>query len=138
MSDMATICIVGQGYVGLPLGLAFDEEDFEVIGYDISEEKIDTLSDGRDPTGDHADETIAASGVEFTTDASTIERAEFVIVTVPTPVMIRRTRTSRSSRARRRQSVNTSLPERRSSSNRLSTPASRAIRSDLLLRKFRG
>jgi UDP-N-acetyl-D-galactosamine dehydrogenase len=81
-----TICIVGQGYVGLPLGLAFDEEDYEVIGYDISEEKIATLSSGKDPTGDHTDETIAASDVEFTTDASTIERADYVIVTVPTPV----------------------------------------------------
>jgi UDP-N-acetyl-D-galactosamine dehydrogenase len=85
-TDTVTVCIVGQGYVGLPLALAFDEEGYEVIGYDISEEKIDTLSDGSDPTGDHADETIAVSDTEFTTDASTIERADYVIITVPTPV----------------------------------------------------
>jgi UDP-N-acetyl-D-galactosamine dehydrogenase len=85
-TDTVTVCIVGQGYVGLPLALAFDEEGYEVIGYDISAEKIATLSDGSDPTGDHADETIAASSVEFTTDASTIERADYVIITVPTPV----------------------------------------------------
>lgn len=86
MSETATICIVGQGYVGLPLALAFDEEGYGVIGYDISERKIGVLSDGRDPTGDHGDETIAESGVTFTTDASTIERADYVIITVPTPV----------------------------------------------------
>jgi UDP-N-acetyl-D-galactosamine dehydrogenase len=88
MSDTntVTVCIVGQGYVGLPLALAFDEEGYEVIGYDISAEKIATLSGGSDPTGDHADETIAASDTEFTTDASTIERADYVIITVPTPV----------------------------------------------------
>ncbi|MFC6962224.1 nucleotide sugar dehydrogenase [Halocatena marina] len=86
MSETTTICIVGQGYVGLPLALAFDEEGYEVIGYDISERKIDALSDGFDPSGDHADETIADSSVAFTTDASTIERADYVIITVPTPV----------------------------------------------------
>jgi UDP-N-acetyl-D-galactosamine dehydrogenase len=86
MSDTIRICIVGQGYVGLPLALAFDEEGYEVIGYDISERKISTLSDGTDPTGDHSDETIATSDTEFTTDPSTIERADYVIVTVPTPV----------------------------------------------------
>lgn len=86
MSETATICIVGQGYVGLPLALAFDEEGYGVIGYDISEQKIGALSDGRDPTGDHGDETIAASSVAFTTDASIIERSDYVIITVPTPV----------------------------------------------------
>lgn len=86
MSETATICIVGQGYVGLPLALAFDEEGYGVIGYDISEQKIATLSDGRDPSGDHGDETITSSSVTFTTDASTIERADYVIITVPTPV----------------------------------------------------
>lgn len=86
MSETATICIVGQGYVGLPLALAFDEEGYGVIGYDISEQKIAALSDGRDPTGDHGDETITSSSVTFTTDASTIERADYVIITVPTPV----------------------------------------------------
>lgn len=86
MSEMETICIIGQGYVGLPLALAFDEEGYDVVGYDISEQKIDALASGTDPTGDHGDGTIAESEVTFTTDASTLERAHYVIVTVPTPV----------------------------------------------------
>lgn len=81
-----TICIVGQGYVGLPLALAFDEEGYDVIGYDIAAEKIEALQSGIDPLGDHGDEAVAASDVEFTTLARPIERAKYVIVTVPTPV----------------------------------------------------
>lgn len=86
MSETATICIIGQGYVGLPLALAFDEDGYDVVGYDISEQKIDSLASDTDPTGDHGDDAITESDVTFTTDASTLERASYVIVTVPTPV----------------------------------------------------
>lgn len=81
-----TVCIVGLGYVGLPLASALDEEGLDVIGYDVDESKITGLSDGRDPTGEIGDDAVARSTIEFTTTPTPIERADYVIVTVPTPV----------------------------------------------------
>ncbi|MFC4357932.1 nucleotide sugar dehydrogenase [Halobium salinum] len=85
--ESATICIVGQGYVGLPLAIAFDEEGHDVVGFDIDDDKISTLNDGVDTTGgDLGDATIAGSDVSFTTDAAAMAQTDYVIVTVPTPV----------------------------------------------------
>jgi UDP-N-acetyl-D-glucosamine/UDP-N-acetyl-D-galactosamine dehydrogenase len=81
-----TVCIVGLGYVGLPLASAFDEEGLAVIGYDVDEEKIEGLSAGCDPTGEIGDDAVATSGIEFTMDPTGIERADYVVITVPTPV----------------------------------------------------
>ncbi len=81
-----TVCIVGLGYVGLPLASAFDEEGLDVIGYDVDEAKVTGLSEGRDPTGEIGDDAVSNSRIEFTTDPTPIERADFVIITVPTPV----------------------------------------------------
>lgn len=81
-----TVCIVGLGYVGLPLASAFDEEGLDVIGFDVDEAKVAGLSEGRDPTNEIGDEAVARSGIEFTTDPTPIERADYVIITVPTPV----------------------------------------------------
>ncbi len=80
------ICVVGLGYVGLPLAQAFDSAGHEVWGFDIDPEKIETLEAGVDPTGDVGDEAIATSAIEFTTDPRHVEDAEVVIVAVPTPV----------------------------------------------------
>jgi UDP-N-acetyl-D-galactosamine dehydrogenase len=81
------ICVVGQGYVGLPLAVAFDQEGHEVTGFDIDEAKIAKLNDGVDTTGgDIGEETLAESEVAFTTDPARIGAADYVIVTVPTPV----------------------------------------------------
>ncbi|QCJ46690.1 MULTISPECIES: nucleotide sugar dehydrogenase [Haloprofundus] len=81
-----TICVVGLGYVGLPLAVHFDRVDQQVIGYDIDDEKVDTLAEGTDTTGDLGDSVVADSDVEFTTDPAAIADADYVIVTVPTPV----------------------------------------------------
>ena len=81
-----TVCIVGLGYVGLPLASAFDEEGLDVIGYDVDEAKVTELTEGRDPTNEIGDEAVAQSEIEFTTDPTPIERADYVIITVPTPV----------------------------------------------------
>ncbi|WP_207589628.1 nucleotide sugar dehydrogenase [Halomontanus rarus] len=80
------ICIVGQGYVGLPLAHEFDRAGYDVIGYDIDPEKIARLCSGTDPTGDLGDETIENSEITFTDDRNAISRASFVLVTVPTPI----------------------------------------------------
>ncbi|XVH33842.1 nucleotide sugar dehydrogenase (plasmid) [Haloferacaceae archaeon DSL9] len=81
-----TVCVLGLGYVGLPLAVAFDQEDLSVIGYDVDETKVARLTNGEDPTGDVGDDTVAESGVQFTTEASSISDADYILITVPTPV----------------------------------------------------
>ena len=84
--EETTVAVVGLGYVGLPLAVGFDDSGYDVVGYDISEETIEALEGGTDTTGDLGDEAIAASDVAFTADVSSISRAKYVVVTVPTPV----------------------------------------------------
>lgn len=81
-----TVCIVGIGYVGLPLAVAFDKEGYATIGFDIDERKIGLLCDGVDPTDSVGDDAVAASGATFTADPARIADADHVIVAVPTPV----------------------------------------------------
>lgn len=86
ISDLATVCIVGLGYVGLPLAVAFDEADFATIGYDIDMKRINAFEDGRDPTDEVGDKRIAGSDVTFTADPSAISQADYILITVPTPL----------------------------------------------------
>ena len=67
-----TVCIVGLGYVGLPLANAFSKH-LKTIGFDVDNEKIRLLKRNED-------------NIEFTTDPSRIKHADFVIIAVPTPV----------------------------------------------------
>ena len=81
-----TVAVVGLGYVGLPLALAFGRE-LATIGFDISPEKIEAYRQGYDPTGEMGDALFArARHLEYTTDAARIAEADFVVVAVPTPV----------------------------------------------------
>jgi UDP-N-acetyl-D-galactosamine dehydrogenase len=80
------VTVVGLGYVGMPLALAFDEQGFDVAGFDVDEELVEKLSDGTDPTGEAGAERVADSEIEFTAAAESVEGADYVIVTVPTPV----------------------------------------------------
>lgn len=80
------IAVIGLGYVGLPLAVAFDDAGHTVTAFDIDAEKVATLRAGGDPTGDTGADAVSASNIEFTTDPTTFSGAEYVIVTVPTPV----------------------------------------------------
>ncbi|NUE04015.1 nucleotide sugar dehydrogenase [Halorubraceae archaeon YAN] len=80
------ICVVGLGYVGLPIAVAFDRVGYDVIGFDIDNKKIDQLRSGIDPTGDVGGGRVKTSEVQFTADETAIERSRYVIVTVPTPI----------------------------------------------------
>ncbi|ELY56403.1 nucleotide sugar dehydrogenase [Natronococcus jeotgali] len=82
----ASVCVVGLGYVGLPLAAAFDAAGNAVTGFDVDPDKVETLESGVDPTGDVGDEAITDGEIEYTTDSAAIADAEFVIVAVPTPV----------------------------------------------------
>lgn len=81
----AKLAVVGLGYVGLPLAVAFDRKT-KVIGFDVSPRKIADYLAGKDPTGDIGDEVIAASSIDFTSDETKLGVASLYIVAVPTPV----------------------------------------------------
>jgi len=79
------ISLVGLGYVGMPIAVAFAKKT-NVIGFDISEEKIEQYKSGIDPTKEVGDAVIKKTTVEFTADENKLKEAKFHIVAVPTPV----------------------------------------------------
>ena len=79
------LSVVGLGYVGLPIAVAFAER-LSVIGYDLDEGKIRAYRDGRDLTKEVGGERLRDAAVDFTSDASRLREARFHIVAVPTPV----------------------------------------------------
>lgn len=79
------IALVGLGYVGLPIAVAFSRK-VNVIGYDLNEEKIKLYKQGIDPTKEVGNEGVITSTVEFTLDERKLREARFIIIAVPTPV----------------------------------------------------
>ena len=83
---MTTIAVVGLGYVGLPLAVEFGKK-FRTIGFDLSQEKVDSYRRHCDPTGEVGSEDLrAATLLEVGTDPAALREADLVIVAVPTPV----------------------------------------------------
>lgn len=81
----ARIAVVGLGYVGLPLAAAFGRK-VDVLGFEIDEIKVTQLRDGFDVTGEQTSEELASTKIDYTTDPAKIKTADFIIVTVPTPI----------------------------------------------------
>ena len=79
------VCIIGMGYVGLPLAIAFSKES-KVIGFDINKEKIESLKQGIDITKETAKEELLSSNIEFTVNPEKIRESDFIIIAVPTPI----------------------------------------------------
>lgn len=79
------LSLVGLGYVGMPIAVAFSKK-IKVIGFDLNQEKIQMYQSGVDPTGEVGNEAIREAAVEFTADAEKLREAKFHIVAVPTPV----------------------------------------------------
>lgn len=79
------IALVGLGYVGMPIAVAFAKK-VNVIGYDLNAEKIKLYKNGVDPTNEVGNDGIKNTTVEFTADETKIREAKFIIVAVPTPV----------------------------------------------------
>lgn len=79
------LSLVGLGYVGLPIAVAFSKK-VDVIGFDINDKKIQTYIGGKDPTKEVGDEAIQKCNVDFTSDETRLIEARFHIVAVPTPV----------------------------------------------------
>lgn len=79
------IAIVGLGYVGLPIAVAFGKRR-QVIGFDINKTKIDELRNGVDRTGEVSAADLNASQVQYTAKPEDLKSADFIIVAVPTPI----------------------------------------------------
>lgn len=85
---MSKICVIGLGYVGLPLAHAFSSK-YEVVGFDISKWRINELSSGYDRTLELSSEQVneaIKNGMKFTLDINDIKDCNIFIVTVPTPI----------------------------------------------------
>jgi len=79
------IAVVGLGYVGLPIAVAFGKRQ-RVIGFDINKEKIAELQKGLDRTGEVSSADLKSSDVQYTFLPSDLKAADFIIVAVPTPI----------------------------------------------------
>lgn len=79
------ISLVGLGYVGMPIAVAFAKK-VNVIGYDINSAKIEMYKSGIDPTNEVGNDAIKNTKVDFTSDETRLREAKFHIVAVPTPV----------------------------------------------------
>ena len=85
VSGEEKISLVGLGYVGMPIAVAFARK-IKVVGFDLNAEKIALYKSGIDPTREVGDDVIKNTTVEFTSDESKLKEAKFHIVAVPTPV----------------------------------------------------
>lgn len=80
------LSLVGLGYVGMPIAVAFAKKGVDVIGFDLSKTKIELYKNGKDPTKEVGDDAIKNTTVYFTSDEKDLQKAKFHIVAVPTPV----------------------------------------------------
>ena len=80
------LSLVGLGYVGMPIAVAFANKGVDVIGFDLNKAKIELYKSGIDPTKEVGDEAIRNTSVYFTSDEKDLQKAKFHIVAVPTPV----------------------------------------------------
>ena len=85
LDGKSKLALVGLGYVGMPIAVAFAKK-VPVIGFDLNAEKIKRYQEGHDPTGEVGDEAIRQTTVDFTSDESRIREASFIIIAVPTPI----------------------------------------------------
>jgi len=81
-----SLALVGLGYVGMPIAIAFAKKGLDVIGFDLNQAKIDLYKAGVDPTKEVGDEVIRNTSVQFTCDETMLRQAKFLVVAVPTPV----------------------------------------------------
>ncbi|MEZ4754589.1 MAG: nucleotide sugar dehydrogenase [Bdellovibrionota bacterium] len=80
------IGVIGLGYVGIPLALAFARKFNETVGFDIDRDKVAKLKKGIDPTDEGLETEIANSSISYTTDPADLKNCNFYVVGVPTPV----------------------------------------------------
>ena len=86
LSNEEKLSLIGLGYVGMPIAVAFAKKGVDVIGFDLNKAKINLYKNGTDPTMEVGDEAIRNTTVFFTSDEADLQKAKFHIVAVPTPV----------------------------------------------------
>lgn len=88
LNKKSKLAVVGLGYVGLPIALAFARQGVQVIGFDINRKKIGQLKEGFDVTGEANAQVLnqANANIIYTFDPSEFKKASFIIVAVPTPI----------------------------------------------------
>jgi UDP-N-acetyl-D-galactosamine dehydrogenase len=86
MSSRRKIAVIGLGYVGLPVAVAFAREGFAVTGFDIDALRVRELEQGQDRTREVEASDLEHPSLKFTRDADALRASDFFIVTVPTPI----------------------------------------------------
>ena len=81
----STLGVIGLGYVGLPIALEF-ARDFNVVGFDINKDRVEMMKNGVDPSGELKSEAFHDKNIHFASCYETLDKVEFYIVAVPTPV----------------------------------------------------
>ena len=88
--NKAVICIVGVGFVGLPLSVQFAKKGFRVFGFDVDSKKVKELKAGRDPTQEIGNDNLSGAlkecDLDFTDKPEKIKQADIIIIAVPTPI----------------------------------------------------
>ena len=85
MLNLRKIAVIGLGYVGLPVAVAFGQKT-EIIGFDINNRRIEELRGGFDRTNEISADELKATKIRFTNDIEDLKKADFYIVAVPTPI----------------------------------------------------
>ena len=80
------VSVIGLGYVGLPVAVAFSKGNYKVIGFDVDKNRIDELSSNFDKTGEISNNDLEDCKIFFSSNPNSIKTANFHIVTVPTPI----------------------------------------------------
>lgn len=86
MNGEEKLALIGLGYVGMPIAVAFAKKGLNVIGFDLNKAKIDCYQSGVDTTREVGDEAIRHTTVQFTSDETKLSETKFLVVAVPTPV----------------------------------------------------
>jgi UDP-N-acetyl-D-galactosamine dehydrogenase len=86
MNARRRIAVIGLGYVGLPAAVAFARAGFTVIGFEIDASRVAELREGKDRTREVTAEELRSLDLYVTTDVEDLKKADFFIVTVPTPI----------------------------------------------------
>ena len=85
-TDSIKISVIGLGYVGLPVAVAFSKAKFPVVGYDLKKDRIKKLLRNEDETGEVSRQDLEKTNIQFSNNFKDIKIANFHIITVPTPI----------------------------------------------------
>ncbi len=81
----ASVAVIGLGYVGLPIALAFAKK-IKVIGFDINEKRVEMMKKGKDPSNELTKKDFEGADITFTHKLEELKKAQFFIIAVPTPI----------------------------------------------------